>query len=174
MNYNECILLTIKIKDDLQKSINTIRHRGFKKTGNPSFRIFDNSLILGLYDGDKLPPNIKLPNKDIIITKRVNLVDDILYYSIEEDFPLLEDKLIKNVALNKYNNKYFPLSTIVNKGLNPLIYIANNIKSNPCSYNLNKSFIINDFKIELIKVQLEDRGITYSTIDYRHLQNNIV
>jgi hypothetical protein len=173
MNDNECILLTIKIKDDLKKTINTIRNKEFKKTGNPSFRIFNNSLILGLYNGEKLPQNIELPDNKITIKSSAYLVEGILYYGIENDFALLKDKINSKVDFTLLN-KYFPLSTIINKELNPLIYLANNIEVNHSSYNLNESYILDDFKIELIKVHIGNCGITYSIVDYRHLQNYIV
>lgn len=173
MNYNEYNLLTIKMKDDFQKSINTIRNRGFKNTGNPSFRIFNNSLIIGIYKEDRLPSYIETPKDSIIINKKVNLVDGILYFGIDSTFSLLSENISKFKDKSIATNKYFPLSTLIGKNLTPAVYLANNIDKDPFLYNLNKSFIIDDFKIELIKVQLQKNGITYSIIDSCHLQNNI-
>jgi hypothetical protein len=174
MSYNECILLTIKIKDDLQKTINNIRKREFTKTGNPSFKFFNNSLVLGLYNGNKLPSYIELPNRSIIINKKVNLQDGILYYTLNNSFSLLSEKIINKKDFTFPNNKYFPLANIINKELTPFIYLGNNANSNPCSYNLNKSYILDDFKIELVKIRLEESSITYSIVDYRHLKNNTI
>jgi hypothetical protein len=160
------------MKDDFQKSINTIRNRGFKNTGNPSFRIFNNSLIIGIYKGNRLPSYIETPKESIIIDKKVNLVDGILYFKIDSTFSLLSENIAKIEDKTIVANKYFPLSTLISKNLTPSVYLANNIQKAPFLYNLNKSFVIDDFKIELIKVQLQENGITYSIIDSCHLQND--
>lgn len=171
---NECIILTIKIKDDLNSAINTLRNRGFQKTGNPSFKIFDNHLIIGAYSDTKLPSYIPTPKASIKINNRINLNNGILTFNSEDNFSLLQDKIINTEQVTLPFNKYFPLSQLISKNLTPSIFLAANITFSPFAYNLNKTYLIDDYKVELLKLKIENNSVVYSICDSRHLQSDIV
>lgn len=171
---NEYKLLTLKINENLNKSINALKNNEFSKTGNPSFKIFNNSLILGLYNGKKLPPYIEFDNHSIKINKRVNNVESVFYYNIEGTSNLLKDSIDNTYNCDYQENSFFPLKTIIKNKLFPLIFLGYGKCSNISSLNLTNTQPIDDFKIELIKVKLTPESVIYSVIDYRHLKNGKV
>jgi hypothetical protein len=178
MKNSEFNLLTIKLNQDLYKEINKSRCRGFKKEGNPTFKIFDECLIVGIFKDDKLPSTIEYPKSIIEIDKRVRLESSILHYGLTDELDLLSSSLISvedEFFLSSFkDNIYFPIKTFVRNNLFPMIYLASDYKMNPSSYNLKTPYCINDIRLELLKINSTELGITWSLIDYRHLQKDTV
>lgn len=178
MKNSEFNLLTIKLNQDLYKEINKSRGRGFKKEGNPTFKIFDECLIVGIFKEDKLPPTIEYPKSIIEIDKRVRIKDSILHYGLTDDLDLLSSSLI-NIKDERYlnsfdDNIYFPIKAATANNLLPMIYLASDYKMNPSAYNLKMPYLISDIRLELLKINSTELGITWSLLDYRHLQKDTV
>ncbi len=175
---NKLNLVVIQLPQDLNKEISTIRDTGFKQTKNPSFKMMDPYLMLGLYNGNKLPQYICNLNKPLDIDCKANLDNQLLYFSLKNAESLIELKRdLKIIDFEKLSkalvcNKHFPLDMILKEDKYPLIFLASNFTTKTTAYNLKSDYQIKDVRLNLLEVEFNDLGINYSVLDYRHLSND--
>lgn len=168
---NKINLLVMQIPQDLIQEINQIRNKGFKISGNPTFKILDPYLILGIYNDSKLPIDIGYSHEDIIINKKAQIENGVLYYKIDNKNcikDLIKDLNSKVEVIEE--NKYLPLAELLYKDKFPLILLASSFNDENLSlYDLKKNYLIKDLRLNILKIEFDDLGIIYSISDYRHL-----
>ncbi|MBK5201237.1 MAG: hypothetical protein JJE21_06860 [Spirochaetaceae bacterium] len=175
---NQINLLVIQIPQDLNKEINNIRNKSFTKTGNPSFKMLEPCLLLGIYKNNKLPKHIDKISQPILINKNAQCEDELLYFPVYNENGIINLK--QNFILNELDlpldkkicNKFLPLEKLLMENKYPIIFLASNVKNKETnSYNLKKNYKINDIRLNLLNVKFTELGIIYSLLDYRHLSN---
>lgn len=163
-------LLVIQIPQALNAEINKIRNKGFTKTGNPSFKMLEPYLILGIYEYDKFPKHINKLSQTIHIQKKAQCSEGLLYFQVDNKKNII-DELNLPLDENIYEN-LIPLEKLFSKNKYPLIFLASDIDTKETnSYNLNQDYEINDIRLNLLNIKFTDLGIIYSLLDYRHLSN---
>lgn len=163
-------LITLKLKDKDYSYLKNLKKDLFQKTNNPSFNMIEPLTILGKTDLQSFN-NVKIKGIEtpLYFNSSTTNKDDVCFVSCKsnESIKYLQSTLCNKTEIN-FQSKYFNL--LENSNNYPLIHLGNAIKDNICV----NPIIINDFRLELLCLIINDNKLSYRVLDSIHLAKDIV
>lgn len=166
-------LFTLSLPYEIETQIKKFRNNHFKIEANPSFKILDSQLILGITSLKKIPKNLPIPESNYVVDFKTTYLDNILFLKSSKNLDFEKNLILTKEQTYSVNN-IFPLNSI--KIHTPLIYLANDINHYTLERKeqrlFNEKININDFKINLLEINIEDKTISCKYLDSLHLSKD--
>lgn len=156
-------LYTLEIPEYLKTQLSFNRNKAFKDTGDPSFKVFDPQIILGITNDIKIKDKILYPSSYFTINKEIAYNNQFSYIKVN-----VSKLFLNSLNLIKVEDtfKLFPYNSI--SKISPIIYIG----SQPSIKCLNKNVDLDDYRINLIETKFCDNYFEWKIINSKHLSKD--